>query len=573
MNRRWLVNKTNPEYIQYLSKTSSISPLLAQILINRGFKTGSDISSFISPGISQLADPFDMPGMKTAVDRIMAAKRGGETVLVHGDYDADGITATAIMLSALKLLDINCRFFIPNRMEHGYGFKTTGVETAKHLDASLIITVDCGISSFEAAALCKKEGIDLVITDHHEPASTSRLLNPSASRFLLPDAVAVINPKIDNHQSSIADLSGAGIAFKFAQALALTVKADFPLHDLLDLAALGTMADVVPLTGENRLIVKDGMKIIDSGLRPGIKALKSVSGIMGKGLRTGMLLFTVIPRINAAGRIAEAAPVVKLFLTDSEDEAFSIASWLKGLNTERQEIEEKVYQEAVQQLDKKGIKPVIVLASEGWHRGVIGIVASRIMEAFYRPTFILSVEGKIARGSARSIPSFDICRALADCKEVLAGFGGHKQAAGLELETECISLFEECINRIAEKTLDEKDFISTLEIDALAELPDIGLDLIKEIEMLEPFGCGNPEPLIGSRGLDVLYPRVLKDAHLKMKLKQKNLSLDAIGFNMSALLEKMDISVKVDAVYTPSINEWEGQKNVQLYLKALRPSR
>jgi len=200
-------------------------------------------------------------------------------------------------------------------------------------------------------------------------------------------------------------------------------------------------------------------------------------------------------------------------------------------------------------------------------------VASRITEVFYRPTFILSVEGKIARGSARSIPSFDICSALADCKEVLAGFGGHRQAAGLELETECISLFEECINGIAKKTLDEKDFISTLEIDALAELPDIGLDLIEEIGMLEPFGCGNPEPLIGSRGLEVLYPRVLRDAHLKMKLKQKNRSLDAIGFNMSALLEKMDISAKVDAVYTPSINEWEGQKKVQLHLKALRPSR
>ena len=216
---------------------------------------------------------------------------------------------------------------------------------------------------------------------------------------------------------------------------------------------------------------------------------------------------------------------------------------------------------------------MIVISSEGWHKGVIGIVASRIAEKFCRPTFVLSVEGTTARGSARSIPSFDICRALADCKEVLAGFGGHKQAAGLELETERISLFEECINRIAEQTLDEKDFISTLEIDAVAELPDVGFNFVREIEMLEPFGCGNPEPLIGSRGLDILYPRILKDAHLKMKLRQKNQSLDAIGFNMSAFFNQLNASSKVDAVYTPSVNEWEGQKSIQLHLKAVRPSR
>ena len=216
---------------------------------------------------------------------------------------------------------------------------------------------------------------------------------------------------------------------------------------------------------------------------------------------------------------------------------------------------------------------MIVISSEGWHKGVIGIVASRIAEKFCRPTFVLSVEGTTARGSARSIPSFDICRALADCKEVLAGFGGHKQAAGLELETERISLFEECINEIAEQTLDEKDFISTLEIDAVAELPDVGFNFVREIGMLEPFGCGNPEPLIGSRGLDILYPRILKDAHLKMKLRQKNQSLDAIGFNMSAFFSQLSASSKIDAVYTPSVNEWEGQKSIQLHLKAMRPSR
>lgn len=571
MHRRWLVNRTNPEYIQYLSRTASVSPLLAQIMVNRGMKTASDISSFLSPDITQLSDPFDMPGMRTAVDRIMSAKHKGEKVLVHGDYDADGITATSIMLSALKMLGIDCGFFIPNRMEHGYGFKKEGVERALCLGSSLIVTVDCGISSFDSSFLCKEKGIDVIITDHHEPVSVRG--DPSSQEYLLPDAVAVVNPRISCRRSSVAHLSGAGIAFKFAQALKMKTEEDLPVNYLLDLAALGTMADVVPLTLENRLLVKSGINMMEEGRRPGIRALKEVSGISGKVLRSSLILFTIIPRINAAGRIAEADPVVRLFLTDSDDEAFSIAVRLKEVNSERQKIEEQVYQEALLQLEQKGIRPVIVISSAGWHKGVIGIVASRIAEKFCRPTFVLSVEGPTARGSARSIPSFDICSALADCRDVLAGFGGHKQAAGLELETERIALFEECINRIAEQTLDEKDFISTLEIDAVAELPDVGFDLVREIGMLEPFGCGNPEPLIGSRGLDILYPRILKDAHLKMKLRQKNQSLDAIGFNMAAFFDQLNASPKVDAVYTPSVNEWEGQKSIQLHVKAMRPSR
>ncbi|HMK49609.1 MAG TPA: DHHA1 domain-containing protein, partial [Thermodesulfovibrionales bacterium] len=366
---------------------------------------------------------------------------------------------------------------------------------------------------------------------------------------------------------------GAGIAFKVAQALAMTTRETVPADSLLDLAALGTMADVVPLTGENRLLVKSGIKVMREGKRCGLKALKEVSGVGGKGLTSSLLLFTIIPRINAAGRMYDADPVVRLFLTDSDDEAFSIALRLKDLNAERQKIEEQVYQEALIQLERKGVSPVLVVSSEGWHKGVIGIVASRIAEKFSRPAFVLSTEGAIARGSARSIPSFDICKALEDCKGVLAGFGGHKQAAGLEVETDRITLFEDCINRIAEQRLNEKDFIPTLEIDAVANLSDIGFSLVREMEMLEPFGCGNPEPLIGSRGLEVIYPKVLKDVHLKMKLRQKNQSLDAIGFNMAAEFNQLDANARVDAVYTPSVNEWEGQKTIQLQLKAVRPSR
>jgi len=580
MHQRWLVNRTNPEYIQYVSRNASVSYVLAQILINRGFKSSEEISSFLNPDISQLSDPFDIQGMKTAVDRIISASKRGERVFVHGDYDADGLSSTAIMLKALKMLGVDCCYFIPNRMEHGYGFNPPSVKNAEQLGANLIITVDCGITSFEAAALCRKAGIDVIITDHHEPirktpsgVRSEELEEKPSHDFLLPDAFVIINPKLTPHASRLTDLSGAGIAFKVAQALAMVHDSQFAFHDLLDLAALGTMADVVPLTGENRLIVKEGLKLLKNGGRPGIEALKNAAGIIGKDLRTGLLLFSIIPRINAAGRISDAANVIKLLLTDLEDEANDIAISLNKLNSERQQIEEKVYQEALCKLRSQGIRSVIVLASEGWHKGVVGIVASRIAEEFYRPVFVLSIEGNIARGSARSIPSFDLYSALSDCKELLKGFGGHKQAAGLELDSQGISWFEDRINSIADKTLAEKDFVPALEIDADIDFSDISFNLTKEFAMLEPFGFGNPEPLLGSKGLEILYPRILKDAHLKMKLKQNSQSIDAIGFNMASFFENLAVTNRVDAVFTPTVNEWEGVRSIQLNVKALRPSQ
>lgn len=579
MHRRWLVNKTNPEYIKYLSRTASVSPVLAQILVNRGIKTAAEVQSFLNPRISQLYDPFDIPGMSKAVERIKIASREGETVLTHGDYDVDGLTSTAILLRLFELLDMKSHYFIPNRMEHGYGFNPASVKKAKEIGASLIITVDCGITSFEAASVCRKEKIDLIITDHHEPLRNQQkdVGSPDAKAgiisndFLLPDAVAVINPKISNPCTPVENLSGAGVAFKLAQAL-LTHDSRFAIHDFLDLAALGTIADIVPITAENRLIVKEGLKFIENGTRPPLKALKRVSGIDGKSITTGMLLFTVIPRMNAAGRISDSADVIKFLLADSEDRAEELAGWLDKLNTERQRIEEEIFQEAIHMLGKKDPGPVIVLSSEKWHRGVIGIVASRIAEMFNRPTFILSIEGQIARGSARSIPSFDIHSALTHCRKHLRGFGGHRQAAGLELDAKDIPAFIDCMEKIAIRMLSEQDIVPSLEIDAHVLFPEINFNLIGELQKLEPFGSGNPEPLLGSKGLEVLFPRIVKNNHLKMKLRQKSHSIDAIGFDMALFMEKLEGSSTVDAVFTPMINEWEGMRSLQLNIKALRPA-
>jgi single-stranded-DNA-specific exonuclease len=581
VHRHWFVNRTNPEYIKYLSKAASVSPVLAQILINRGIKTTEEISSFLNPHISQLSDPFEIQDMKIAVERILAAAKAGEKVLVHGDYDVDGLTAAAIALTSLKILGIDCHSFIPNRIEHGYGFNPSSLKKAKQAGATLIITVDCGITSFETASLCKKQGIDVIITDHHEPVKARKSKEKrirdhgsATQEFLLPEALAVINPKISNPGSQICNLSGAGIAFKLSHALAVLSGHDpqSMIIDLLDLAALGTMADVVPLTEENRIIVREGLRLIENGRRCGLQAMKEVSGINGKTMRPGTILFTLVPRINAAGRISDSNDVINLFLTDSGDKAIEISSWLDKLNSERQQIEEKVYQEALSMLGNKGIGPVIVLSSKGWHMGVVGIVASRIAEKFYRPTFILSEYGPVAKGSARSIPSFDIYKALTRCEEFLTKFGGHRQAGGLELEVGRILPFEECMKKIAHEMLGERDFVPSLEIDADVDFSVINFSLMREMEMLEPFGCGNPEPLLGSRGLEVLYARILKDKHLKMKLRQKNLSFDAIGFDMAAFFENLDFSSAVDVAYTPLINEWQGARCLQMNLKAIRPS-
>ena len=589
MHRKWLVNRTNTEYIEYLSKITSLSPVMAQILINRGIKTPHDIYDFLDPSISDLSDPFDLFGLRAAVKRVQEALRKGEKVLVHGDYDADGLSATTILVYVLRKIGLDAYYFIPNRISHGYGFNFAGVERAKELGVKLIITVDCGITSFEAVALSQKEGIDVIITDHHEPQRSieqqkaeSLEYKPEENReqrlsaqsyLLLPDAVAIINPKLLSSDSRLSTLSGAGVAFKCAQALDIMYNSSCVMSNaLLDLAAIGTIADVIPITGENRILVREGLRLIEDGLRQGVKALKRISGINEREVKSGLLPFTVIPRINAAGRASDANNVVRLLLTDSEDEAIALSSWLDGLNTERQRIEEKVYQEALYKLNNEGVRSAIVLSSEGWHPGIIGIVASRVVETFYRPAFIISVEGRTAIGSARSIPPFNIYEGLTGCKEFLAGFGGHKQAAGFRLNADDIPSFKERINRIVEETLMENDFTPSLEIDADVNLSQINFNLMKELKLLEPFGFGNPVPLLGSKGLEVLYPRVVGNNHLKMRLRQRSQSLDAIGFEMGSLFERLEVSTMIDAVFTPVINEWEGGRCLQLNLRAFRPS-
>lgn len=576
MHRKWLVSRTNPGYIKYLSKAVSVSPAFAQVLVSRGIKTPQAIDSFLNPHISGLSDPFEIDGVKTAVERVKHAADTNETVLVHGDYDADGLTATAIMVHALRTAGIEVHYFIPDRIAHGYGFNPAAVKIAKKFGASLIITVDCGITSFDAAACAKKEGIDVIITDHHEPVKKIQDARykvqdkENHESFELPEAAVIINPKLSSPDSPFSILSGAGLAFKIAQALDSALSTQHSAL-LLDLAAIGTMADVVPLTGENRILVKEGMKLIHEGRRQGIRTLKSAAGLDKRELRAGLLSFTLIPRINAAGRISDASDVVRLLLSETEGEAEGLGSWLNRLNAERQKIEEAVYQKAREALRVMHDEHAIVLSGEGWHQGVVGIVASRIAEEFYRPTVILSIEDGIAKGSGRSIPSFDLCSGLAECKEFLLSFGGHRQAAGVRLKVENIPLFEKAMQRIVETALSKEDLVPSLEIDADVVLSEVNHSLIRELAMLEPVGCSNKEPFFAARKLEVVNPRIVGNNHLKMKLKHGALSVDAIGFDMGST--EVSGAARVDAVFTPALNEYNGSSYLQLNLKALRPSK
>ncbi len=577
MDKRWLVNKTNQEFLRYLSGKASISTTLAQIFVNRGIKDAEAIKDFLSPSLENLHDPFLMPNMGKAVEQIKTALAEGKTALVCGDYDADGVTATAILVSALRTLGLKTHYHIPDRITEGYGLSKEGVQKAKALGAGLIITVDCGISSAEEVSMAVSEGINVIITDHHELPKK------------LPDATAIINPHIigsdlsDKSEYPFKYLAGVGVAYKLVQALFQNTEhrtQNTELNDLLALVAIGTKADSVPLTGENRILVTYGLKALNSGSsKPWVHTLKGISGIGNKEFRSKLLSFTVIPRINAAGRLGDANEAVELFLTEDAARAKGIVCFLEDQNRKRQRIEEDVYKSALNMIDTSQIDSAIVLYSSEWHPGVIGIVASRLAEVFYKPTFLFSVsessrtdKDAIAKGSARSIPPFHLYNGITECAESLLAYGGHSQAAGLRLYASNLHVFKEQINSIVKNTLIPEDMVPTVEIDAGVELFEVNSNLVKELNLLEPFGNSNQVPLLGVREVKAIDPRIVGNNHLKMRLKQKSISIDTIGFRKGNLLEKIENSCSVDVAFVLSMNEWNGTRALQLNLKELRPS-
>lgn len=561
MYRRWLVQKTNTEFLEHFSKKASISTAIAQILINRGIKDPDSVRSFLSPSLSDLHNPFMMNDMDKAVERLKKAIKDNETVFIYGDYDADGITATSLLLSGLKMLGANACYHIPDRITEGYGISKKGLDKAKACGADLLITADCGISSVDEIAEIVSCGIDVIVTDHHEPPE------------VLPPALSVINPHRADSTYPFKYLSGVGVAFKLIHALMETLgKGNSKLMEYLDLVTIGTIADSVPLIGENRVFVTYGIKRLnDDSCRLGIRALKESAGVR-KELTSSSLSYTLIPRINAAGRLNDASEVVELFLTDNEERARAMALLLEEQNKKRQRIEMEVFESARGMIDPERLESAIVLSHPSWHQGVIGIVASRLVEMFYRPAFLFSLNDTIAKGSARSIPPFHVYKGIAMCSELLLGYGGHSQAAGMRLLIDNLPAFKDRINRIVEETLTPDDLVPTLEIDAGVRLSEVNFNLINELALLEPFGESNREPLLGAKGVGILDYRIVGNGHLKMMTRQRNVSIDTIGFSMGELIEILEGATTFDIVFTPSVNEWNGTKSLQLNLKAIRPT-
>ncbi|RMD60315.1 MAG: single-stranded-DNA-specific exonuclease RecJ, partial [Nitrospirae bacterium] len=434
-----------------------------------------------------------------------------EKVLVFGDYDIDGITSTAIMLLTLKSMGINAYYYLPDRITEGYGFSVHGIKEAIKRRASLIITVDCGSSALKEIEEASSHGIDVIITDHHLPPET------------LPEALAVINPHRADSIYPFRELSGAGVAFKLSQAL-LGEKAE----ELIWLASIGTIGDLVPLLGENRTITYLGLKRINSTHSIPISALKESIGIYGD-IDSSTLSYKIIPKLNAIGRFIRADKAVELFITHDINKARSIAQELGEINKKRRDLGEAIYYSALKKLEQYGIDGVIVLSCDTWHPGIIGIVASRLVEEFYRPTFLFAIDNGVARGSARSIPSFHLCEALNKCKDMLLSYGGHSQAAGIHIPSEKIECFREKMNNIIKESLRSEDLIPKIQLDITSTLDELNKNIAKEIMRLEPFGQSNHPPLIGAKNLEIMYASVVGSGHLKMGLRQNGVILDSIG--------------------------------------------
>ncbi|MCS7163396.1 MAG: single-stranded-DNA-specific exonuclease RecJ [Thermodesulfovibrio sp.] len=548
----WVVLKTNQEYLQYVSKTFNITIPTAQVLVSRGLKDINQIYSFLNPTIESI-DPFEISGVYEAVKIINEAIKSDTKILINGDYDADGLTSTAILYDILTKIGAKVFYHIPNRINHGYGLSIQSIEEAKRVGAKIIITVDCGIRDFEAVQYAKKQGIGVIITDHHEPLKEN-------GKKIIPQALAVINPKIDE-KSYYNCLAGVGVAFMLAMALNPEEAINY-----LDLVTLGTYADMVPLTHANRTLTKKGWSLIESPVRSSIKILKSLAGVNSNSLKSFHLSFCLIPRINAPGRIDDAKDVVRFLISEDESELYTLGKWLNQINSLRQKTEERIMEEVEKKLiNEFNDEPAIVLWGD-WHPGVVGTVASKLIERFNRPVFIFSLQGEKAKGSARSPEGVDLQEVLNASKDLLIRFGGHKQAAGMTILRDNLPAFREKLCLIIKNMV--KDCRNTLFLDAAVSLNDVTEKVAEEVNLLEPFGEGNREPLFGAKELTVINLRKVGNNHLKMLLKQDGTMVSAIGFDM-ADTEILEGSL-IDVAFTPTINEWEGIKNLQLQIKALR---
>ncbi|MBU0701365.1 single-stranded-DNA-specific exonuclease RecJ [bacterium] len=548
-----------------VSDEIKITPMLAKILANMRITKPEDVRRFLYPELKDMHSPFLMKGMEKVINRIIHAVDNKQKIMVYGDYDVDGITATALLVRVLRSMEADVLFYLPNRFVDGYGLSTQGIDYAVSNAVSLIITVDCGISAHDIVDYSNQLGIDTIITDHHEPKEE------------LPLAYAIVNPKQEGCSYPDKDLSGVGVALKVIHALMQTTDVPISFSSLLPLAAIGTVADIVPIVGENRIIVKHGLKLLSSTREPGLTALLEVSGIRGKMIDTADVGFKLGPRLNASGRIEDAVLSLELLLSDAHHEAIRLAKILDEANTLRQQIQKEVLDEARQFVGHQDNKKVIVVAKDNWHQGVLGIVASKLVDEYGKPAIVIAYENGNGngKGSGRSIPQFHLLDGLTRCDELLEAYGGHKHAAGISIKRERVDDFRRIINEYADKVLNDENMDRKMDVFDI-NLEEVNPKLVWEMEnLLSPFGIGNPRPVFSSFLVEVAgVPRIVGNNHLKIKINSGTRQIDAIGFGLGKMLDDISNSrnnqKKVHVAYRPQMNEWDGTSTLQLNLKDIK---
>ena len=567
MSVRWNIFRCPPELRAELSKELAIPPLVAQLLIKRGITDPQEGEKFLSPLLQHLHDPFLMKDMDKGVDRVVKALRNGEKIAIYGDYDVDGITACTLLIDFLCSLGAQTSYYIPHRLKEGYGLNAEAVKKIAAQGIDLLICVDCGVSDREEIELARQLGMDTVVVDHHEPPP------------LPSPAYAVLDPLQPDCHFPFKGLAGVGVAFYLVIALRSKLRetgfwceqVEPSLLRYLDLVALGTIADIVPLIDVNRVLVTYGLKELQDSVRPGIVALKEVSGMGEDEISTGHVSFRLAPRLNAGGRVANAQMGVELLLTDNYERARSIAAELEQANRERQDIEKRTYQDAKAIIDREdGLleRRSIVLSSNKWHPGVIGIVASRLSEEFWRPTILIALDGDEGKGSARSIAGFHVYEGLQECEDYLVSYGGHKYAAGLKIMRDKIQAFREGFDEAVERKLGGEDCMPTIGIDAEVDLEEITPRFLSHLALFAPYGSANPKPILSTReSLKVHNVKILGGNTLRFTLKERKRAYEAIGFNMGHLSSQLPSAMKV--AFYPRINDWQGVRRLQLELRAV----
>lgn len=563
---RWVIARgADPAVARALSVALNLPLPLAALLAQRGFGDTEAARRFLRPSLDQLSDPLALADMGRAVEVIVAAVQRREPILVHGDYDVDGQCATALLTRGLRAAGANATPFVPHRMRDGYDFGPAGLQEAERIGARLIVTCDCGITAVDAVRTANAMGMQVVVTDHHLPG------------FDLPPAAAVVDPQRSDDTSGAGALCGTGIAFKLLQALtpALGLPENLPYH-FLDLVALATVADVVPLVGENRVLVRHGLKVMATTRWPGLAALLRAAGVSPAGLRAGQMAFIVGPRLNAAGRVADASEGLRLLLTDDPGDAALLAARLNTMNEERQALDQRMLDEAialVEQRPEAAGESAIVLAADGWHPGVVGIVASRVVERYGRPAFLIGFDGEVGKGSGRSISRFDLHGALGRCGDLLERFGGHRMAAGLVIRRDRIDAFRERFLSAAAAELPVESLGPEQRVDLEIGLSEANDDLERLCRHLEPCGMGNPGPVFGVRGVAVRDFGRVGTGHLRATLEGAGQRLPAIGFHLADRVPWLGTARQVDAAFRLERNEYRGASTLQARLVTIAPHR